>query len=153
MRGRRSQHTNLLPIDHEIERTLKDLRRQQLSSRLSPKKMGGVVQHNDQVPPLNNNPPPPQPRSMRDYTAPKDYTAPTCLVLTPITQHFEIRPAIIQLLPNYYGKENENPYKHVKDFFNLCSTFNYIEVDIEQIRLRLFPFSLKDKAQDWFDSS
>ncbi|BFG41131.1 hypothetical protein CerSpe_274050 [Prunus speciosa] len=96
--------------------------------------------------------PPPQPRLLRDYTALAEYNAPSCIVLTPITQRFEIRPTTIQLLPSYHGKEEENPYHHLKTFFTICSTFNYGGVSEEQIRLRLFPFSLKDKATSWLDS-
>jgi len=39
--------------------------------------------------------------------------------------HFELKPTILQLLPTYYGKENENPYTHVDEFLDICSTFKF----------------------------
>ncbi|VVA24090.1 PREDICTED: LOW QUALITY PROTEIN [Prunus dulcis] len=90
--------------------------------------------------------PPAQSWRLRDYTAPMEYNAPSCIVLTPITHHFKIHPTTIQLLPSYHGKEEENLCHHLKTFFTICSTFNYGGVSEEQIRLRLFPFSLRNKA-------
>ncbi|KAM1495945.1 hypothetical protein ACFXTO_030606 [Malus domestica] len=145
MQGRRSLQFELIHIDQELESTLREQRRQQVFQEPA---MGEVNNGRDNPPPL----PPPQPRLMRDYTKPTEYNAPSCIVLAPIAQRFEIRPQIFQLLPIFLGKEEENPYHHIKAFFKLCSTFTFTNVTEEQIRLRLFPFSLRDKASSWLDS-
>ncbi|KAF7800919.1 uncharacterized protein G2W53_044586 [Senna tora] len=62
---------------------------------------------------------------------------------------FEIKPSIIQMLPSFYGLSSENPYKHIDEFLEVCSTFKLPKVYEDAIRLRLFPFFLKDKAKHW----
>ncbi|CAN6583540.1 unnamed protein product [Malus baccata var. baccata] len=143
MQGRRSLQFELIPIDQELERTLREQWRQRVFQKPA---MGEVINNGgDNPPPLL----PPQPRLMRDYTKPTEYNAPSCIALAPITQRFEIRPQIFQLLPIFLEKEEKNPYHHIKAFFKLCSTFTFTNVTEEQIRLRLFPFSLRDKASSW----
>ncbi|KAM6553764.1 hypothetical protein CsatB_014526 [Cannabis sativa] len=66
--------------------------------------------------------------------------------------HFELKPSIIQLLPSFYGLGKEDPYMHVKDFLEICSTFRFQNFSDESVRLRLFPFSLKDKSKAWLNS-
>ncbi|WP_146036724.1 hypothetical protein [Pseudomonas protegens] len=63
--------------------------------------------------------------------------------------HFEIKASTIQMLPSFYGLDSENPYKHIDEFLEICSTFKLPNVSDDAIRLRLFPFSLKDKAKHW----
>ena len=48
--------------------------------------------------------------------------------------------------------ENENPYTHIKDFEEVCHTFQKGIASIDIMRLKLFPFTLKEKAKVWLDS-
>jgi hypothetical protein len=48
--------------------------------------------------------------------------------------------------------DSENPYIHIKDFEEVCNTFIDRTCTEETIRLKLFPFSLKDKAKLWLNS-
>ncbi|KAL3533842.1 hypothetical protein ACH5RR_007363 [Cinchona calisaya] len=41
---------------------------------------------------------------------------------------------------------------HMKDFLKICTTFKFQNFSNEFVRLRLFPFSLKDKAKAWLNS-
>ncbi|KAL6557479.1 hypothetical protein OROMI_017829 [Orobanche minor] len=41
---------------------------------------------------------------------------------------------------------------HVKEFLDICSTFRFQNFSEESVKLRLFPFSLKDKAKVWLNS-
>ena len=59
---------------------------------------------------------------------------------------------MISLLPKFHGLDFENPYLHFKEFEELCSTFHDQSCNEETIRLKLFPFSLKDKAKTWLKS-
>ena len=63
---------------------------------------------------------------------------------------FELKPSIMNLLPSFYGRTNESPLEHVTEFIEVCSTLGHLEVSQEVVRLRLFPFTLKDKARSWF---
>ncbi|XP_022856962.1 uncharacterized protein LOC111378029 [Olea europaea var. sylvestris] len=62
------------------------------------------------------------------------------------------QPGMIPLLPNFHGLESESPYLHLKEFEEVCATFNDQTCPNEIVKLKLFPFSLKDKAKTWLNS-
>ena len=41
---------------------------------------------------------------------------------------------------------------HVNDFLEICATCKFQNFTDNSVRLRLFPFSLKDKAKAWLNS-
>ncbi|RVW21700.1 hypothetical protein CK203_110769 [Vitis vinifera] len=50
--------------------------------------------------------------------------------------------------------ESENPYKYIKEFEEVCNTFQEGGASIDFMRLKLFPFTLKDKAKDqWLEKA
>ncbi|RVW27153.1 Pro-Pol polyprotein [Vitis vinifera] len=76
---------------------------------------------------------------------------------TPEDQHSHqeqlvIRPYLVPLLPTFHGMESENPYAHIKEFEDVCNTFQEGGASIDLMRLKLFPFTLKDKAKIWLNS-
>ncbi|RVW86604.1 hypothetical protein CK203_045643 [Vitis vinifera] len=89
-------------------------------------------------------------RSMRDHMHPPRISAPSCIV--PPSEQMIIRPYLVPLLPQFHGMENENPYTHIKDFEEVCHTFQEGAASIDLMRLKLFPFTLKDKAKVWLNS-
>ncbi|XP_022040095.1 uncharacterized protein LOC110942629 [Helianthus annuus] len=65
---------------------------------------------------------------------------------------FEIKSSIFNMLQNsvqFDGKDHEDPGRHIASFLEVCSTFKIRDVFEDAIRLRLFPFSLRDKARSW----
>ena len=58
---------------------------------------------------------------------------------------------MIQRSNQFLGLPSENPYDHLMQFLHLCDTFKWNGVSEDAIRLRLFPFSLKDKARSWLN--
>ena len=69
--------------------------------------------------------------------------------------NFEIKSAIIQMIQQsiqFCGLPNEDPNAHIAEFLYLCDTFKHNGVSDDAIRLRLFPFSLRDKAKGWLNS-
>ncbi|RVW25746.1 hypothetical protein CK203_110129 [Vitis vinifera] len=89
-------------------------------------------------------------RSMRDRMHPPRMRAPSCIV--PPTEQLVIRPYLVPLLPTFHGMESENPYAHIKEFEDVCNTFQEGGASIDLMRLKLFPFTLKDKAKIWLNS-
>ncbi|RVW62954.1 hypothetical protein CK203_062392 [Vitis vinifera] len=89
-------------------------------------------------------------RSMRNRMHPPRMSAPSCIV--PPTEKLVIRPHIVPLLPTFHGMESENPYAHIKEFEDVCNTFRDGGASIDLMRLKLFPFTLKDKAKIWLNS-
>ncbi|XP_044500229.1 uncharacterized protein LOC123221442 [Mangifera indica] len=73
------------------------------------------------------------------------------------TKHIEIdchfvrdkKSGLIHLLPIFRGFVGEDPHKHLKEFHVVCTGMKPNGVTEEQIKMRAFPFSLKDDAQDW----
>ncbi|XP_065880978.1 uncharacterized protein [Euphorbia lathyris] len=59
------------------------------------------------------------------------------------------KSGLIHLLPSFHGLTGEDPHKHLKEFHVVCSGLKPKRVTEEQVKLRAFPFSLKDKAKDW----
>jgi hypothetical protein len=62
---------------------------------------------------------------------------------------FELKFGLIHLLPTFRGIADEDPHKYSKEFHVVCSTMKPQGVIEEQIKLRVFPFSLADKAKHW----
>ncbi|XP_073139096.1 uncharacterized protein [Henckelia pumila] len=77
---------------------------------------------------------------------------PSIIRSTVAANHFEIKPAIIQMIQNtlqFGGSVIDEPYVHITNFMEICDTFKIQGVSDDVIRLRLFPFSLRDKAKAW----
>jgi hypothetical protein len=93
------------------------------------------------------------PRSMRDYLQPPRSSANSCIRLPEnANDAFSIKPGMFQHLPTFHGMESENPYQHLKDFEEYCMTCKEANQNEEIMKLKLFPFSLKDKGKLWLNS-
>ncbi|XP_027171423.1 uncharacterized protein LOC113770988 [Coffea eugenioides] len=44
---------------------------------------------------------------------------------------------------------SEESYKHLQEFDVVCNSMKPLDITEEQIKIRAFPFSLKDSAKDW----
>jgi len=87
-------------------------------------------------------------RTLRDHMNPTRTSAPSC-INPPDASHFNFKPGIIQLLPSFLGLDLENLYLHLREFEEVCNTYNDSNCSMNTIRLKLFAFSLKDKAKTW----
>ncbi|XP_031096917.1 uncharacterized protein LOC116001167 [Ipomoea triloba] len=88
-------------------------------------------------------------RTLRELSAPNLNQQPLCIQHPALEVGFELRSGLIQLLPTFRGLENEDPHKHLKEFHVVYSSFKPQRVTKDQIKLRVFPFSLADRAKDW----
>ncbi|XP_041011272.1 uncharacterized protein LOC121255044 [Juglans microcarpa x Juglans regia] len=93
-----------------------------------------------------------QNRTLRDYLQPVRTSTPSCIIQPLNANAFNFKPGMIPLIPHFHGMDSENPYLHIKEFEEICSTFMDRTCTEEVIRLKLFPFSLKDKAKTWLNS-
>ena len=84
-------------------------------------------------------------RSMRDHIHPPRVSAPSCII--PLAEDVAVRAYLVPLLPTYHGMENENPYTHIRDFEEVCTTFKEGMMDMDLLKLKAFPLTLKDKAK------
>ncbi|CAB4278593.1 unnamed protein product [Prunus armeniaca] len=132
-----SRTLELIPLDPEIE-------------RMFHKRNKGNKKHTLVEPPLT-------PMAEEAKRAVREFGPP---VATPLAiqrpaipaNNFEIKPAMITMLQNssvFCGPPNEDPNIHLAIFLEICDTSKFNGVADDAIRLRLFPFSLKDKAKLW----
>ena len=89
-------------------------------------------------------------RSMRDHIHLPRVSSPSCIV--PPAKDMIVRPYILPLLPTFHGMESENPYTHIRDFEEVCNTFKEDATNLDLMRLKFFPSTLKDKAKIWLNS-
>ncbi|KAF7807058.1 uncharacterized protein G2W53_039219 [Senna tora] len=95
-------------------------------------------------------------RNVSDYATPKlDGLQHSIRRPSIQANNFEIKPATIQLLQangQFGGSPIEDPNNLILNFLEICDTFKHNGVSDDAIRLRLFPFSLRDKAKVWLQS-
>ena len=50
-------------------------------------------------------------------------------------------------VPNLPCMENENPYTHIREFEGVCTIFKEGAIDMDMLKMKAFPLTLKDKAK------
>ncbi|CAN6487428.1 unnamed protein product [Victoria cruziana] len=97
--------------------------------------------------------PPVDPPLLREYFIPIEYDQHTAAMGPDIgASQYEIKALVINILLTFHGIENEDLYTHIDEFLDVCATVRVHGVDDDALRLRLFPFSLKEKAKYWLKS-
>ena len=68
--------------------------------------------------------------------------------------NFELKSITLHLLQGiqFHRLAHEDPNAHILNFLEVCDTVKYNGVSGDAIWLRLFPFSLRDKAKHWLIS-
>ena len=89
-------------------------------------------------------------RSMGDHMHPPRVSAPSYIV--PPAEDMIVRPYLVPLLPTFHGMESENPYSHIREFEEVFDTFKEGANNLDLMKLKCFPLTLKDKAKIWLNS-
>ena len=65
---------------------------------------------------------------------------------------FELKSGLVNMIQEspFYGKASEDANAHLQNFLEVSSTINPRGTMMDNVRLRLFPFSLLGKAKTWF---
>ena len=147
----RKQGAELLPLDTEIERTLRGLKKvksaeiaemanERVTHAVNQEFAAEVTQERD---------------TMEDLWRPviqDEYSA----VRQPAidANNFELKPALITMVQQkqFTGHPTEDPNEHLGRFMRMANTVKLNGVRSEVIKLQLFPFSLRDITTTWFDS-
>ena len=93
--------------------------------------------------------------TLGDYATPTSDGCSSSIVRPPIpANNFEIKPALLHLVQQdqFGGSDLEDPNLHIASFLQLCDTIKMNGVPEDAIRLRLFPFSLRDRAKCWLQA-
>ena len=69
-------------------------------------------------------------------------------------ESYEINAALLNLVmkDQFSGLPSEDVVSHLNNFVELCDMQNKKDVDIDIVKLKLFPFSLWDLTETWFSS-
>ncbi|XP_062086166.1 uncharacterized protein LOC133792274 [Humulus lupulus] len=68
---------------------------------------------------------------------------------------FELKPVMFQMLQTvgqFSGMPTEDPHLHLCSFLEVSDSFKLQGVSEEALRLKLFPFSLRDRARSWLNT-
>ncbi|KAJ9188077.1 hypothetical protein P3X46_003472 [Hevea brasiliensis] len=97
----------------------------------------------------NNN------RSVKDHAYPniRDFM-PSITRPRVEANNFELKPALCQMAQQsqFGGNPSESPHVHLAHFLEISDMLKINGVSDDAIRLRLFPFYLKDRAREWLHS-
>jgi hypothetical protein len=102
----------------------------------------------NRLPPMEEQP---QEHKIRELCTPDIIDVPI-LNLAEIGRPFEIKTSTIRMVQHSTFTGKEDPNHHLQAFVQLCQTFNMDGVTQDQMRARLFLFSLLEKALQWFYS-
>jgi hypothetical protein len=131
MHGRRSLNLELTPLDLDLERNIRRARRAHVEMGDN-QRNAHVEEHEEYQDARAGNGG--QRRaydmdftmSLRELFGPVATSSHSCIVLPPTNAtHYDLKPNVIQILPSFYGLDNENPYSHVKKFKNICATTKF----------------------------
>ena len=147
----RKQGAELLPLDTEIQRTLRGLRKVKSAkiAEMADKRLTGAVNQEfiAEVPQERD--------TMEDFWRPviqDEYSA----VRQPAidANNFELKPALITMVQQnqFTGDPTEDPNEHLGQFLRMANTVKFNGVRPEVIKLQLFPFCFRDIAATWFGS-
>ncbi|CAL9001585.1 unnamed protein product [Prunus brigantina] len=62
---------------------------------------------------------------------------------------FEIKHHMLSILPTFHGLSTDDPNMHIAEFLMGCKNILVKGFSAESIKLRLFPYTLKDQARRW----
>ncbi|XP_058775235.1 uncharacterized protein LOC131649491 [Vicia villosa] len=160
-----------LPFDTEPERTLRARLKRAKQERLTtsegnptiPEKEEEVsvhLEHSDSdtktIPQtMIADPPPPVERLLGDYGGNNAPAGRMTIVNQPLNAaHFQLHPSTINQLErwSFLGRVNEDANKHLQRFLTMSTTLKIYGHSEEAKRLRMFPFTLTDEAEEWFYS-
>jgi len=93
-----------------------------------------------------------QPKNTGAGDAPRNHHQRQGIVPPPVQKNnFEIKSGLISMIQGnkFHGLPMENPLDHLDSFDRLCGLTKINGVTKDMFKLRLFPFSLGDKAHHW----
>ncbi|KAL4302757.1 hypothetical protein GQ457_10G012330 [Hibiscus cannabinus] len=80
---------------------------------------------------------------------------PAITILEFEAEHFELKLVIFNMLNTLgqFGRSPvENARQHLKSFLEICNSFKIHGVSNDVLNLKLFPYSLRDKAKAWLNN-
>ncbi|KAL5541145.1 hypothetical protein UlMin_044362 [Ulmus minor] len=145
------QDRDLAPFDSEIERTFRRRRREQLGLRqvVEMAEQGGGNHDRELV--MDD-----RDRALNAF-AQLNLDGLNSSIVQPEIEalHFELKPVMFQMLQTarqFSGLATEDPHLHLRLFMEVADAFKINGVTDDILKLKLFPYSLRDRARAWLNS-
>ncbi|KAL4341392.1 hypothetical protein GQ457_08G019850 [Hibiscus cannabinus] len=94
-----------------------------------------------------------RPRAIRDHLTPiLDDLNPGIVAPEIQAAHFELKPVMFNMLNSigqFGGSPHEDARQHIRAFLEVCDSFRQQGVHEDVLKLKLFPYSLRDRARGW----
>ncbi|CAN6554745.1 unnamed protein product [Malus baccata var. baccata] len=76
---------------------------------------------------------------------------PSCITYPAVEEGsiFEIKQHMLNILPTFHGLSSDDPNMHIAEFLMGCKNILVRGFSAKSIKLRLFPYTLKDQARRW----
>ena len=136
----------LLPLDTELERTLRNLRKVKRAESTT------MADKRERMQPILEETEAERPQrqiTMEDFWRPVIQDEYSAVRQPPIeANNFEFKPALITMVQQHQftGHPSEGPNEHMGRFMRMANIVKLNGVRPEVIKLQLFPFSLRDVA-------
>ena len=95
-------------------------------------------------------------KTLRQFFAPSSSHIPTGLNVNQTgNDSFELKTGLVNMVhaSSFCGKASEDVNAHLQNFLEVSNPINPRGTTLDDVRLRLFPFSLLGKAKTWFYSN
>ncbi|XP_020258488.1 uncharacterized protein LOC109834881 [Asparagus officinalis] len=135
-----------IECDPEIERTLRHIRKKARETKDNLKSKNTMGDQENQ-----GN----QDRSLKEFASPTTHSSQSSILKPNVAaNNFELKPSLLSMVQQnqFGGTPTEDPNLHISIFLEYCDTLKMNGVSDDAIKLRLFPFSLRDKARAWLQS-
>ena len=90
--------------------------------------------------------------TMKEFARPVIGTATAAIQLGEAARNYDLKNIHFSMLPSFYGLPNEDSLSFMRDFYATVQTFPLGILNEDQLRMRCFPYTLKDKAKAWLMS-
>lgn len=90
-----------------------------------------------------------RPLMMRDYAMPIIGLIASSIVLGEAAINYDLKDIHYNMLPAFHGLPSEDPLTFMRDFYSTLQTFPLHGLNEDQLRMRCFPYTLKDRAKAW----
>ncbi|KAM1403030.1 hypothetical protein ACFX2I_011690 [Malus domestica] len=148
----RSTVQKLIPLDPELEQNLRRRRREQNLQRVRPLQETFLQSDFD----LHNKEKmafviPEAGLPLGDSLTAHITNIPSCITYPTVEEGtaFEIKQHMLNILPTFHGLSSDDPNMHIAEFLMGCKNILVRGFSAESIKLRLFPYTLKDQARRW----
>ena len=127
-RTRSEDHIILVPLDQEIERTLKQLRGERRERMAAPRENNPAPREIVE-PPMQTRP------KLRDIQMPVIAVNPSCIRLSDGARNYELKSIHLTMLPQFTGLTAEDALSFIREFYSTVQTFPLQGLTEDELRM------------------